>query len=191
MDDKTLQNGKLVGVIKSRISLKGSISFPEKIYISNDDYDNIYTGDYDVTPTLSDQVLLTKNKVLEDDILVKAISPNVGTQVGYISSVNEHFSIEYGFHDGNGTVSISEGEKAKLIPSNIRQGVNILGVYGDMTADSESVTSQEKVVTPTFEKQTILPDTESGISFLSKVTVNAIPVTRTSNAFGGITVQIG
>jgi hypothetical protein len=187
MEENALQSGKLRGFLKSKINLTGSFSVPEKIYVSNSDYD----GEYDITPTLSDQILLTKNKTLDNDILVKAISPNVGTQVGYISSIDTPCAIEYGFHDGNGTVSISEDEKAKIIPSNIRDGVTLLGVEGNMRAGTESATSQEKEVTPTFAEQTILPDTDLGISFLSKVKVKAIPVTRTPNAFGGITVQIG
>ena len=48
---------------------------------------------------------------------------------------------------------------------------------------------QVKNVTPTFSTQLISPD--SGYDALSSVTVNAIPVTREDNQYGGVTVTVG
>lgn len=114
--------------------------------------------------------------------------PNNGAIQQTISDVNDVITIPVGFHDGSGTVQISETEKAKFIPDNIPEGMTLLGVPGRFTGAGEIVT-QSKEVTPSFEEQVVLPD--EGYNGLSQVTVGAIPVTRTENAAGGITVTIG
>lgn len=114
--------------------------------------------------------------------------PNNGAVNGEISTKAGAYTIPIGFHDGSGSVSIAAAERAKLIPSNIKAGVEILGVVGEHSG-KEAVTVQSKEVTPSFEEQTVLPD--EGTDYLSQVTVNAIPVTRTENAAGGITITIG
>lgn len=114
--------------------------------------------------------------------------PNVGAVSGEISDKSESYTIPIGFHDGSGSVSIAAAEQAKLIPSNIKAGVEILGVVGEHSGE-EAVTVQSKEVTPSFEEQTVLPD--EGIDYLSQVLVKPIPVTRTENAAGGVTITIG
>lgn len=113
--------------------------------------------------------------------------PNRGKQESTITTKAQSVTISQGYHDGSGTVSISATEQAKIIAGNIKQGVQILGVTGTVEPSS-SVTAQTKTVTPTLSSQTILPD--SNYDYLSQVTVNAIPVTRTDNASGGVTVTI-
>lgn len=95
--------------------------------------------------------------------------------------------IPLGYSDGTGKAKLSDSDLAKLIPANIKEGVTILDVTGEFGADD--ISSQSKNVIPSFEEQTILPDT--GISFLSSVKVAAIKVTRTDNEAGGVTVTIG
>lgn len=114
--------------------------------------------------------------------------PNRGAVEGYISDKNTPYTIQSGFHDGSGTVDIAEAEKAKLIPSNIREGIEILGVTGEMSG-SEDLKAQTKTVTPTNKQQTVVAD--SGYNALSSVTVNAIPYETADNAAGGTTVTIG
>ena len=114
--------------------------------------------------------------------------PNRGAVSGTITSVDEAYTIQNGYHDGSGSVGISSTDQAKLIAENIRQGVEILGVTGTMSG-SEDVNAQSKTVTPTTSAQTVTPDT--GYNYLSQVTVNAIPYTETDNAAGGKTATIG
>ena len=114
--------------------------------------------------------------------------PNNGAVAGKISTKDEKYTVPQGYHDGSGSVEIDSNEKAKLIPANIRQGVNVLGVTGTMTS-TEGVNAQAKEVTPSMSEQTIVPD--SGYNYLSQVKVDAIPVVETENAAGGTTVTIG
>lgn len=114
--------------------------------------------------------------------------PNKGSVNGSISEVDGEFAIPMGFHDGSGKVSISATEQAKIIPSNIKKDVTILGVVGTHEG-SEEVNAQTKTVKPIFDEQTVLPD--EGYDYLSQVTVAAIPVTETENSAGGITVTVG
>lgn len=92
-----------------------------------------------------------------------------------------------GYYDGSGVAKISEEDAAKIVPSNIKEGVTILGITGSFGADD--ISSQSKEVKPTFADQQISPD--SGYSFLSGVLVKAIPVLYTDNNAGGQTVTIG
>lgn len=113
--------------------------------------------------------------------------PNNGAMSETISEKDQSVTVPMGFHDGSGTVQISETEKEKIVPGNIKQGVSVLGVEG--TYSGEGYMLQSKTVTPTATEQTVLPD--DGYDYLSSVTVLAIPYTETENAAGGITVTIG
>jgi hypothetical protein len=114
--------------------------------------------------------------------------PNNGAVSGEISTKDGKYQVPQGYHDGSGTVGISQTEKNKIIASNIRKGVEILGVTGSMDS-TEGVNAQSKEVTPTMAEQTIIPD--SGYNYLTQVKVKAIPVVETDNAAGGKTVTIG
>ena len=113
--------------------------------------------------------------------------PNIGAFSGSIATITGSVIIPNGYHDGSGSVTIDEDEQAKMIPSNIRKDITILGVTGTMSG-SEDVHAQSKTVTPTKNGLTVQPD--QGYNYLTEVAVNAIPYTETPNAAGGVTVTI-
>lgn len=113
---------------------------------------------------------------------------NNGAVKGTISTVDGVYTVPQGYHDGSGKVSIDATEQAKLIATNIREGITILGVEGTMSG-SEDMKPQTKEVTPSKTAQTIIPDED--YNCLSQVTVKAIPYVETDNAAGGKTVTIG
>ena len=113
---------------------------------------------------------------------------NNGAVKGVISTVAGEYTVPQGYHDGSGKVAIDATEQAKLIATNIREGITILGVEGSMSG-SEDMKPQTKEVTPSKAEQTIIP--EEGYNCLSQVTVKAIPYVETDNSAGGKTVTIG
>lgn len=121
---------------------------------------------------------------------VTGTMPDNGTVTGEITDINTPYTIPAGKHSGTGTVKVADADKEKLIATNIRQGVTILGVEGTMTS-TEGVNAQAKTVTPTFSQQQVVPDSGSGYNYLSSVTVSAIPVNEEENEQGGKTITVG
>lgn len=113
---------------------------------------------------------------------------NNGAVTGTISTKAGTYTVPQGYHDGSGKVQIDSNEQAKIIPSNIRSGVTILGVAGEMST-TEGENRQEKTVTPTASIQTVVPD--AGYTCLTSVRVLAIPYAESNNSAGGKTVTIG
>lgn len=114
--------------------------------------------------------------------------PNNGAVTGTIVTKDQEYTIAQGYHDGSGKVGIDATEQAKIIASNIKLGVEILGVTGTCEPSSD-VTAEAKSVTPSITEQVVLPG--EGIDYLSQVTVAAIPYVESDNSAGGITVTIG
>ena len=113
--------------------------------------------------------------------------PNRGALSGTIDDVDDAITINAGYYDGSGSVTLDSTEKAKIIAGNIKDGVSILGVTGTYTG--EGGTGQIKSATPYTTAQTILPDT--GYDYLTEVDISAIYYSREANAAGGYTVTIG
>ena len=66
---------KLQGTLKTNVNIQGSINSQVAItgnLINGARYRN-YNGDYEITPTIIDQTLQTRNKVLNQDILINRI----------------------------------------------------------------------------------------------------------------------
>lgn len=138
----------------------------------------------DATATADD--ILTGASAYVNGNKINGTMPNRGAVTGTITTKAQQHTIQQGYHDGSGKVTISTTEQNKIIATNIKAGVQILGVTG--TYSGESVTAQAKTATPATTQQTILPD--AGYDYLSQVTVNAIPYTETANTYG-TTVTIG
>ena len=149
------------------------------------------TNDYDVN---SQDATAAVAEILKDKTAyargakLTGTMPNNGAVSKEITTVAEEYTVPMGYHDGSGKVKIAATEQAKLIPANIKQGVEVLGVTGTLEPSSD-VSAHAKSVTPTFSAQTVLPD--EGYDYLSQVTVAAIPYTETDNSAGGVTLTIG
>ena len=149
------------------------------------------TCDYDANTqdaTATDAEILSGKTAYNKGVKITGAMKNNGAVAGKISTKAGKYTVPQGYHDGSGSVQIDANEQAKLIPANIREGVTILGVGGTMSG-SEDEKRQEKTVTPTSSKQTIVPDT--GYTCLTSVTVNPIPYVESANSAGGMTVTIG
>lgn len=115
--------------------------------------------------------------------------PNRGAVTGYISAYDEEFTINAGYHDGSGKVSINAVEQEKFVPENIKEGVTLMGVVGNCSP-AANINAQARTTDPYTTEQTILP--EIGYDYLSQVKVNAIYYDESPAAQGnGTVVTIG
>lgn len=99
------------------------------------------TADANIT---SADVLITK-KGYSSSGVVDGSMPNNGATGGTISTKAGTVTIPSGYTSG-GTVSISSTEQAKIIASNIKSGVSILGQAGSLTLPTISQDSTTKVL---------------------------------------------
>ncbi len=148
---------------------------------------NTYDADTSDADAVASEILATKTAYVTGS-KVTGTMPNRGGVTGTITSKTQQYTIPQGYHDGSGRVSISATEQAKLIPENIRQGITILSIEGSMSGTEDMDIEPAKSVTPTLEAQTVLP--ASGYDGMAQVNVAAVPVTRSDNAQGGVSVII-
>lgn len=105
-----------------------------------------------------------------------------------IAAKEQAVTIQSGFHDGSGKVSLEATAVAQLIPENVRKGCTILGIEGSMSGSEDENPEVGKEVTPTKEDQTITPS--AGFTCFREILVKAIPYVETPNSAGGITATI-
>lgn len=152
------------------------------------------TSTYDATTTdataTAAEILLGKTAYVNKAKLTGTM-PNNGSQKGSISTKTGSVTIKQGYHDGSGVINISTTEQAKIVASNIKKGISILGVTGDYTGDDQ-VTATALTATPYTTAKTYTPtDTASLYDYFSQVTVSAIAYSEVENSAGGLTVTIG
>lgn len=131
--------------------------------------------------------ILSGRTAYVNKVKITGTMPNNGAVNGVISTVNGSYTIPAGYHNGLGSVSIDSTEQAKIIASNIKSGVTILGVTGTYSGEAVSATAVN--ITPYLTAQTVLPP--SGYDYISQANVAAIAITESDNAAGGKTVTIG
>ena len=178
------------------IDLTGDTVTADKVlkgYTAHDKSGETITGtcNYDVDSedaTVAVAEMLVGKTAYARGSKITGTMPNNGAVKESISKKAQEVIIAQGYHDGSGKITISPTEQAKIIASNIRDGVTILGVTGTMSG-TEGAKAQAKTVTPSTKVQNVLPD--AGYNYLSQVTVNAIPYVESENAAGGTTVTIG
>ena len=195
MSAQNQYNNKIVFGNTVLIDLTGDDINPSRVlfgYKAHDKSGAQITGnctfDSDTTDaTANDSEILDTKTAYVGGQKVTGSMPNRGGVSGIIDDVNGEYNIQSGYHDGSGVVQIDSVEKSKIIPGNIKSGVELLGVTGTYTG--EGVTAQSKTVTPYTTQQVFIPD--SGYDYLSQVTVEAISFVETDNAAGGKTVTIG
>jgi hypothetical protein len=148
------------------------------------------TKDVDSTDATAaaSEILATKTAYARGAKLTGTM-PNRGAVNGTLSSKTP-YTIPQGYHDGSGKVALDSTSAAAIVPENIREGVEILGITGAMSG-SEDMSAQAVTVTPTFTQQTITPDSSQNYNCISQVTVAAISVVYSDNSAGGQTVTIG
>ena len=142
------------------------------------------TTDADATAA---EILLNKTAYVNGNKLTGQM-PNRGAVTGTITDASTPYSIQNGYHDGSGTVSV---DTTNLSAGNIKKDITILGITGTYEG-SATPTSTAKTVTPYTTSKTYLPSDESTpVDYYSQVTVNAISYVETDNSAGGKTVTIG
>ena len=114
---------------------------------------------------------LTEDTVAEDQLLEGATAhdktgkiitgsmPNNDAVNKSISEKSESYTIPKGYHNGSGKVAISNEEQAKLIASNIKKGITILGVTGTLEPlKPDTPTDGIKTFAQRTDASTVIPD---------------------------------
>lgn len=101
---------------------------------------------YDTSGATADASKVLAGETVYADGLVTGSMPNNGAVTSTISTKAQSVPIGEGYHNGNGSVSISATEQAKIVSSAILGGHTILGVSGESanvnTADATATASQ-------------------------------------------------
>ena len=187
-----------VGLADGTVLIDISTDTAERADVLSGKYFHLKTGErttgtctYDSNTTdataSASEILATKTAYVNKNKITGSMTNN-GAVAGVISTKAGTYTVPAGYHSGLGTVSIDSTEQGKIIASNIKSGISILGVTG--TYSGEAVTAGAVSVTPYLTAKTILPSSISK-DYISQVNVAAIAITESDNATGGKTVTIG
>lgn len=147
---------------------------------------NTYDSDTTDANATASEILSGRTAYVNKNKITGEMTNN-GSVSGTISTKAGTYTVPAGYHSGLGSVAIDSTEQAKIIASNIKSGVTILGVEGTYSGEGVSATSVN--VTPYLTSATVLPP--SGYDYISQVNVAAIAISESDNAAGGKTVTIG
>lgn len=159
-------------------------------YTAHDKAGDVITGSctFDSDTTDADatdgEILYGKTAYVNKNKLTGTM-PNRGAVTGTITNAATPYSIQNGYHDGSGTVSV---DTTNLSAGNIKKDIVILGVTGTYEGGG-TPTSMAKTVTPYTTAKTYDPS-DDNVDYYSEVTVSAIAYTETPNTYG-TTVTIG
>lgn len=130
-----------------------------------------YTGDADA---VAGNILSGKTAYIGSGKVTGTMANN-GAVTGTISTKAGTYTIPSGYHNGSGKVQIASAEQAKLISSNIKSGVTILGVSGSSVVVDTTIATNVAAAA-------------NNIEIGKKAYVNGVLVTGTLEIYKGETV---
>ena len=138
-----------------------------------------YVGEAALSGTATPADVLETATISYQGEVVQGTMPNRGGRSGTLTSASQVYTLSEGYYDGTGTVKIDVEERNKLVPSNIRAGVMVLGVYGTLEAgstpeagaiDSPIIVDRPQSSTGTSPSLTVTGEgADRGVSFVPSV----------------------
>lgn len=130
-----------------------------------------YTGD---ATAIAGNILNGKTAYIGSGKVTGTMTNN-GAVTGTISTKAGTYTVPAGYHNGSGKVQISSTEQAKLISSNIKSGVTILGVTGSSVVVDTTIATNVAAVA-------------NSIELGKQAYVNGVLITGTLKVYKGETV---